>query len=87
MASRISFTAISASFAIRFGKRDAMAVMRSERVIVRILPSGHAFIAGSCSLIAIESREMRISGIDPQRPDDVCKPFGGFLTRNPPVEF
>lgn len=36
MASRISFTAVSASFAIRFGNRDAMAAMRSERVKVRI---------------------------------------------------
>ena len=24
---------------------------------------------------------------DPQLPDDVCKLFGGFLIRNPPVEF
>jgi hypothetical protein len=39
-------TAISASFAIRLAKRDAIVAMRSERVMVRILLAGYAFIAG-----------------------------------------
>ena len=41
MASSSSFTAISASLTIRLGKREARAAMRSERVILFILPQGH----------------------------------------------
>jgi hypothetical protein len=29
----------------------------------------------------------RMGENDPQLPDDVCKLYGGFLIRNPPVEF
>ena len=56
MASRISFTAISASFAIKFGKRGAMAVMSLQRVKLRILPSGPGLpvITTSSSLSDLE---------------------------------
>ena len=66
MASRISFTAISASFAIKFGKRGAMAVMSLQRVKLRILPSGPGLpvITTSRSTTAIEKRESPVSTLN-----------------------
>jgi hypothetical protein len=63
------------------GSRDAMVAMRSERVIVRILLAGHAFIA--TIEISDRYRETRISSVDPQLPDDDFMLYGGFLIPKP----
>lgn len=46
MASRISLTAMPAPFTVNVGKWDAMAAIRSVRVIARILPSVVSFAPG-----------------------------------------
>jgi|APEBP8051072661_1049379.scaffolds.fasta_scaffold01060_9 hypothetical protein len=47
MAPRISLTAISASFAVKVGKREAIAVMSSERVMGLILHVCHSLRRGA----------------------------------------
>jgi len=59
MASRISLTAMSASFTVSVGKRKAMVAIRSARVIALILPSELVLI------LEVTSRSGRsISGSD-----------------------
>lgn len=60
MAPRISFVAMSVSFTVSVGKRDAMATIRSARVIVGILQPGLALpvIAGrpsGCMLLPYDA--------------------------------